>query len=68
MYELALSSPAWHGLQHACFFWSGVLFWWPVIQPGPGKPRWPKWVAIPYLLFGDIFNTGLSVVFVFSST
>jgi polyferredoxin len=66
LYELALSSPAWHSVQHACFFWSGVLFWWPVIQPGPGKPRWPKWVAIPYLLFADILNTLLSVVFVFS--
>ena len=66
LYELALSSPAWHGVQHACFFWSGVLFWWPVIQPGPGKPRWPKWMAIPYLLLADILNTLLSVVFVFS--
>jgi cytochrome c oxidase assembly factor CtaG/polyferredoxin len=67
LYELALSSPMWHGLQHASFFWSGVVFWWPVIQPGPGKPRWPKWVAIPYLLAGDILNTGLSVIFVFST-
>jgi cytochrome c oxidase assembly factor CtaG len=66
MYELALSSAAWHGVQHACFFWSGVLFWWPVIQPGPGKPRWPRWMAIPYLVLADILNTGLSVVFVFS--
>jgi cytochrome c oxidase assembly factor CtaG/polyferredoxin len=66
LYELALSSPAWHSVQHACFFWSGVLFWWPVIQPGPGKARWPKWMAIPYLLFADILNTLLSVVFVFS--
>jgi cytochrome c oxidase assembly factor CtaG len=66
LYELALASPLWHGAQHACFFWSGVLFWWPVIQPGPGKPRWPKWVAIPYLLFADIVNTALSAVFVFS--
>ncbi len=66
MYELALSSPAWHGVQHAFFFWSGVLFWWPVIQPGPGKPRWPRWVGIPYLLLADILNTGLSVIFVFS--
>jgi cytochrome c oxidase assembly factor CtaG/ferredoxin len=66
LYELALSSPAWHGVQHACFFWSGVLFWWPVIQPGPGKPRWPKWMAIPYLLLADILNTALSAIFVFS--
>lgn len=67
MYELALSSPMWHGLQHAFFFWSGVLFWWPVIRPGPSKPKWPKWVAIPYLLLADILNTAISVVFVFSS-
>ncbi|HEY3936390.1 MAG TPA: cytochrome c oxidase assembly protein [Bryobacteraceae bacterium] len=67
-YELALSSPAWHGVQHASFFWSGILFWWPIIQPGPGKPRWPKWVAIPYLLFADIVNTALSAFFVFSGT
>jgi cytochrome c oxidase assembly factor CtaG/polyferredoxin len=65
-YELALSSPAWHAVQHASFFWSGVLFWWPVIQPGPGKQRWPKWVAIPHLLFADIVNTALSAFFVFS--
>ncbi len=67
MYELALSSPMWHGLQHAFFFWSGVLFWWPVIRPGPSKPKWPTWVAIPYLLLADILNTAISVVFVFSS-
>jgi cytochrome c oxidase assembly factor CtaG/ferredoxin len=67
-YELALSSPVWHGLQHASFFWSGILFWWPIIQPGPGKPKWPTWVAIPYLLFADIVNTAISAFFVFSGT
>ncbi len=67
MYELALSSPMWHGVQHAFFFWTGVLFWWPVIRPGPSKPKWPKWVAIPYLLLADILNTAISVIFVFSS-
>jgi cytochrome c oxidase assembly factor CtaG/ferredoxin len=66
LYELALSSPAWHGVQHAFFFWSGVLFWWPIVQPGPGKPKWPTWVGIPYLLVADILNTGLSAIFVFS--
>ncbi|HLI77260.1 MAG TPA: cytochrome c oxidase assembly protein, partial [Acidobacteriaceae bacterium] len=65
-YELALRSPACHGLQHASFFWTGILFWWPVIEPGPGKPHFPRWTAIPLLLAGDIVNTVLSAFFVFS--
>ncbi|MDQ2844493.1 MAG: cytochrome c oxidase assembly protein [Acidobacteriota bacterium] len=65
-YELALSSPFWHAAQHASFFWTGILFWWPVIQPSPAKPRWPLWTKIPYLLFADIVNTGISAMFVFS--
>ena len=65
-YEVALRSPAWHNVQHASFFWTGILFWWPVVQPGPGKPRWPRWAAIPYLLAGDLINTALSAIFVFS--
>jgi cytochrome c oxidase assembly factor CtaG/ferredoxin len=65
-YELALRSSAWHELQHACFFWTGILFWWPVIQPGPGRVRWPEWGAIPYLLISDLINTAISAAFVYS--
>ena len=65
-YELALRSTTWHGIQHASFFWTGILFWWPIIQPGPGRPKWPSWVAIPQLLFGDLLNTAISAFFVFS--
>jgi cytochrome c oxidase assembly factor CtaG len=65
-YEVALRSNAWHGVQHASFFWTGILFWWPVVEPGPGKPHWPRWVKIPHLLAGDIVNTALSAFFVFS--
>ncbi len=65
-YDLALRSSAWHGVQHACFFWTGILYWWVVVQPGPGKPHWPRWTLIPYLLAGDIVNTVLSAFFVFS--
>lgn len=66
VYELALHSSFCHGLQHASFFWTGILFWWPVIQPGPGRPNWPRWMPIPYLLSADILNTALSAFFVFS--
>lgn len=65
-YELALRSPFWHGAQHASFFWTGILFWWPIIQPTPAKPQWPAWTKIPYLLFADILNTVISAFFVFS--
>lgn len=67
-YELALRSPFWHGAQHACFFWTGILFWWHVIEPAPGRSQWPRWTAIPYLLFADVVNTALSAFFVFSGT
>jgi cytochrome c oxidase assembly factor CtaG/polyferredoxin len=66
LYELALRSGTWHGIQHACFFWTGVLFWWPLVRQGPGKSRWPEWAAIPYLLFSDIVNTALSAFLIFS--
>ena len=67
-YELALSSPFWHNVQHASFFWTGILFWWPIVQPQPrqSKSTPPSWIKVPYLLFADIVNTALSAFFVFS--
>lgn len=65
-YELALSSPTWHGVQHASFFWTGILFWWPIVRPGPGRYRWPLWIGIPYLLTSDFINTAISAFYIFS--
>jgi cytochrome c oxidase assembly factor CtaG len=67
-YELALLSPSWHAAQHASFFWTGILFWWPVIRPVPGRSKWPDWIAIPYLLLADLLNTALSAFLIFSGT
>jgi cytochrome c oxidase assembly factor CtaG/polyferredoxin len=66
LYELTLHDPFWHSVEHACFFWTGILFWWSVVEPTPAKPFWPGWSKIPYLLFADIVNTALSAFFVFS--
>jgi cytochrome c oxidase assembly factor CtaG/ferredoxin len=66
LYELALQSPFWHAAQHASFFWTGILFWWPVLESGHGRDRWPRWTMIPYLLLGDILNTALSAFLIFS--
>src|SRR5215470_347514 len=66
LYELALRSEFWHDVQHICFLGTGLLFWWPVVQPWPSRLRWPRWTIIPYLLFADIQNTALSAFLIFS--
>jgi cytochrome c oxidase assembly factor CtaG/polyferredoxin len=65
-YELALQSPNWHSAEHACFLWTGVLFWWNIILPGTARSVWPRWAMIPYLLLSDVLNTIISAVFIFS--
>lgn len=65
-YELALRSPGWHEVEHLCFLGTALLFWWPIVQPRPGKTQWPRWAMIPYLFLADIQNTALSAVFVLS--
>jgi cytochrome c oxidase assembly factor CtaG len=65
-YELALRSARWHEVQHGCFLGTGLLFWWPVIQPWPSRPRWPRWTMVLYLLLADLQNTALSALLIFS--
>jgi cytochrome c oxidase assembly factor CtaG len=64
-YELALGSPAWHELEHFCFLFTGILFWWHLIQPWPSRPVWPRWAMIPYLLLADLQNTALAAFLTF---
>lgn len=65
LYELALRFPDWHRVEHACFVGTSLLFWWPVIQPWPSRPQWPRWAMIPYLLIADVQNTALSAILSF---
>ncbi len=66
LYELALRSDFWHHVEHLSFLGTGLLFWWPVIQPWPSRPRWPRWAMIPYLLLADIQMTALSAFLCFA--
>ena len=66
LYELALTSSSWHEFEHACFFVASLIFWWPVVQPWPSRPQTPRWAVVPYLLIGDVQNTILSAILVFS--
>jgi len=68
LYELALRSPCWHYVQHACFLAGGLLFWHPVVRPYPARPTWSLWLLVPLLLVADVSNTVLSALLSFSST
>jgi len=50
-FELAMRSNPWHDFEYACFFGTGLLFWWPVIQPWPNVARSPQWSTVLYLFF-----------------
>src|SRR5579862_157074 len=65
-FQLALRSNRWHVVEHACFFTSGLMFWYPVVQPWPSVSRWPRWAILPYLVLADGQNTILSALLVFS--
>jgi cytochrome c oxidase assembly factor CtaG len=66
VYQLALRVPAIHLVEHAAFLAGGLLFWYPVVLPWPGRPRWPSGAMIPYLLAADVQNTVLAAVLTFS--
>jgi putative membrane protein len=65
-YEFALSSEGWHNLEHACFFFTNLMFWWPIIRPWPFRSSISRWTLIPYLLLADGVNTVLSAFLCFS--
>jgi len=66
LYELALRSHAWHHVEHVCFLLTALLFWWPVVQPWPSRPRWPRWAMVPYLLLAEVQGTVLAAFFTFA--
>jgi cytochrome c oxidase assembly factor CtaG len=65
-FDLALRSPAWHKLEHVCFFGAALFFWFPVVRPFPNRPHWPLWSVPLYLLVADLLNTALSAILTFS--
>jgi cytochrome c oxidase assembly factor CtaG len=49
VFSLALQSEGLHVVEHASFLAAGFLFWWPVVQPWPSVPVWPRWSILLYL-------------------
>jgi cytochrome c oxidase assembly factor CtaG len=65
-YEFALQSEAWHNVEHACFLFTSLLFWWPVVRPWPSRQTKSQLLLIPYLVCADLVNTGVSAFLCFS--
>src|SRR3984893_16792581 len=65
-FTLGLQSEAWHIVEHACFLGTGFLFWWPVVQPWPSVPVWPRWSILLYLFLATVPCDVLCAVLVFS--
>ena len=65
-FTLGLQSEVWHVVEHACFLGAGFLFWWPVAQPWPSVPVWPRWSILLYLFLATLPCDILSGFLVFS--
>jgi cytochrome c oxidase assembly factor CtaG len=59
-YDLALENETWHGIEHACFLFTSLLFWWYILEPWPARRRTHDWGAILALALSDIVMTLLS--------
>ena len=63
---LGMQSEAWHVVERASFLGTGLLFWWPVVQPWPSVSRRPDWSIILYLFLATLPCDVLSGFLVFS--
>jgi putative membrane protein len=50
---LGMESPGWHATMEASFVVTGLLFWWPVLQPWPSVKK-PEWLIISYLFLATL--------------
>jgi len=66
VFRLGMQSSTWHFVEHVSFFTTGLLFWWPVIQPWPSVALWPRWSMLLYLFLATLPCDVLSGFLVFS--
>jgi putative membrane protein len=65
LYDAAQGRTLVHDLEHAMFFGSALLFWWPVIHPSGGKRRLSYGAGILYIfpakIAGFVLGAGLTL-------
>src|SRR5258708_17867161 len=65
VFVLGLRSEMWHGIEQASFLLTGLLFWWPVVEPSRNALKWPESSILLYLVFATLPCDILSVFLVF---
>jgi len=65
LFDLALARPGWHVVQHLCFLFSALLFWWAVLH-GHGARR--VGLAIGCLFFTATISGALGALMAFSAS
>jgi putative membrane protein len=64
-YDFALEHENWHAVEHLCFLFSSLLFWWCILRPWPAEKLQQSWGILLYLVAADIVNTLLSAFLAF---
>jgi putative membrane protein len=54
VFMLGLRSEIWHGIEQASFLVTGLLFWWPVIEPSRNAMKWPESSMLLYLFLATL--------------
>jgi putative membrane protein len=54
VFVLGLRSQMWHGIEQASFLATGLLFWWPVVQPWRSASKWPESPLLVYLFLATL--------------
>jgi putative membrane protein len=54
VFMLGVRSGVWHTIEQATFLISGLLFWWPVVQPGPRASNRSEWLILLYLFLATL--------------
>ncbi len=64
-YDLALENETIHDIEHLCFLFGAMLFWWCIVEPWPSTRKPYHWGMLLYLVTADFVNTGLSAFLAF---
>jgi len=54
VFAFGLRSQMWHGIEQASFLATGLLFWWPVVQPWRSASKWPESSLLVYLFLATL--------------
>ena len=64
-YDLALENETVHDIEHLCFLFTSLLFWWCIVRPWPTAQQRHNWGILLYLVGADLVNTALSASLAF---